>query len=95
MNRAKQASSGKLEGGSRTSACSLDDVDHLPGLDVAPFHDPYSVVLSVQDWASSLYLERPEGELLKPLPTRSLRGSFERPGREAPEEGLMALVGAD
>ena len=44
---------------------------------------------------SSLYLERPEGELLKPLPTRSLRGSFERPGREAPEEGLMALVGAD
>jgi putative SOS response-associated peptidase YedK len=64
-----------------------------PGDDIKPFHDRQVVVLPVQDWASWLYLERPEAEILRPLPSGSLTVSLERPGREAPEPSLMALAG--
>jgi putative SOS response-associated peptidase YedK len=64
-----------------------------PGADIKPFHDRQVVVLPVQDWASWLYLERPEAEILRPLPSGSLTVSLERPGREAPEPSLMALAG--
>jgi putative SOS response-associated peptidase YedK len=54
-----------------------------PGPDIAPFHDRQIVVLLVQDWASWLYLDRPEAELLKPLPAGSLAVSLNRRGRVA------------
>ena len=43
-----------------------------PGPDVAPYHDRQIVVLRPGEWASWLYLDKPEGELLKPLEPGSL-----------------------
>lgn len=44
-----------------------------PGPDVAPIHDRQMVVLERADWKAWLDLTRPEVELLRPLPARSLR----------------------
>jgi putative SOS response-associated peptidase YedK len=44
-----------------------------PGPDVAPYHDRQVVVLRPTDWGAWLDLTRPEGELLRPLPTGSLK----------------------
>lgn len=65
-----------------------------PGPDIAPFHDRQVVVLSVENWASWLYLDKDEAELLKPLPAGSLAVSLARPGCEAPTDELLALTGA-
>ena len=62
-----------------------------PGPDVEPFHDRQVVVLPVHDWASWLYLERAEAELLKPLPAGSLTVTLERKGREEPDAELLEL----
>jgi putative SOS response-associated peptidase YedK len=43
-----------------------------PGPDVAPFHDRQIAVLRPEDWRAWLYLDRPEAELLRPLPAGSL-----------------------
>ena len=43
-----------------------------PGADIAPFHDRQVVVMPVQDYATWLYLDKPEAELLTPLPAGSL-----------------------
>lgn len=43
-----------------------------PGPDIAPYHDRQIVVLDAQDAVAWLRLERPEPELLKPLPAGSL-----------------------
>jgi putative SOS response-associated peptidase YedK len=43
-----------------------------PGPDVAPIHDRQMVVLEPSDWLAWLDLTRPEGELLRPLPSGSL-----------------------
>lgn len=43
-----------------------------PGPDVAPYHDRQVAVLRPEDWAPWLYLTKPEGELLRPLPAGSL-----------------------
>jgi putative SOS response-associated peptidase YedK len=43
-----------------------------PGPDVAPIHDRQMVVLERSDWQPWLYLERPEADLLRPLPPGSL-----------------------
>ena len=43
-----------------------------PGPDVAPYHDRQVVVLPPADWASWLYLSRPEADLLKPSPAGAL-----------------------
>ena len=43
-----------------------------PGPDVAPYHDRQVVVLPPADWASWLYLSRPEVDLLKPSPAGAL-----------------------
>ena len=43
-----------------------------PGPDVAPYHDRQVVVLRPALWASWLYLDRPEAELLRSLPARAL-----------------------
>lgn len=62
-----------------------------PGHDVAPFHDRQIAVLPVRDWASWLYLDRPEAELLRPLPAGSLAVSLAREGAEPPPERLLEL----
>ena len=61
-----------------------------PGPDIAPFHQRQIVVLPVQDWASWLYLEKPEADLLKPLPAVSLTVTLARAGKEAPDPTLLA-----
>ena len=43
-----------------------------PGPDVAPIHNRQVVVLERDDWRAWLFLERPEAELLRPLPAGSL-----------------------
>ena len=43
-----------------------------PGADVKPFHNRQIVVLRPEDWAAWIYLTKPEGELLRPLPEGSL-----------------------
>jgi putative SOS response-associated peptidase YedK len=48
-----------------------------PGADVAPYHDRQIVVLPRQDWGAWLDLTRPEAELLRPLPTGSLKAQKE------------------
>lgn len=65
-----------------------------PGPDVAPFHDRQIAVLPVADWAAWLYLEKPEAELLRPLPEGSLRVTLSREGREDPPSALLERAGA-
>lgn len=50
-----------------------------PGPDVAPYHDRQVVVLRPEDWAAWLFLTRPEGDLLKPLPAGALLVETVRP----------------
>jgi putative SOS response-associated peptidase YedK len=63
-----------------------------PGPDIAPFHDRQVVVLAPRDWGSWLYLERPETELLRPLPPRTLSASLQRAGKEEPDPELLKLA---
>jgi len=49
-----------------------------PGEDVAPYHDRQVVVLQREDWVAWLDLTRPQAELLRPLPTGSLKAQRER-----------------
>jgi putative SOS response-associated peptidase YedK len=53
-----------------------------PGADVAPYHNRQVVVLRPQDWAAWLNAEKPEPELLRPLPKGSLDVVTVREGRE-------------
>ena len=53
-----------------------------PGPDVAAYHDRQVVVLPPSDWMAWLYLTKPEGELLRPLPGGSLRAETVRKGRD-------------
>ena len=48
-----------------------------PGPDVALYHDRQVVVLQRNDWRAWLDLTRPEAELLRPLPTGSLKAHLE------------------
>jgi putative SOS response-associated peptidase YedK len=50
-----------------------------PGPDVAPFHNRQVVVQRPENWASWIYLTKPEQELLKPLPAGSLHVETVRP----------------
>lgn len=43
-----------------------------PGPDIEPIHDRQIVILQPKQWAQWLYLTKPEGELLKPLPAGTL-----------------------
>jgi putative SOS response-associated peptidase YedK len=52
-----------------------------PGEDVAPYHDRQIVVLQREDWGRLARLGRAEAELLRPLPTGSLKAQM---GHEAP-----------
>ena len=63
-----------------------------PGPDVAPFHDRQIAVLPVLDWASWLYLDKAEADLVKPLPAGSLVVSLDRMGREPADPALLSLL---
>ena len=63
-----------------------------PGPDVTPFHDRQIAVLPVHDWASWLYLEKPEAELLRPLPAGTLTVTLAREGQEPPPQSLLKLA---
>lgn len=65
-----------------------------PGPDMEPFHDRQVAILAPKEWGHWLYLDRPEGELLRPLPEGSLRVSLHREGRDEPARELLELVGA-
>jgi putative SOS response-associated peptidase YedK len=49
-----------------------------PGDDVSPYHNRRIVVLQPDEWASWLYLAKPEAELLRPLPAGSLHAETVR-----------------
>lgn len=51
-----------------------------PGPDVAPYHDRQVVVLRPENWEAWLYLTKPHGELLRPLPEGSLVAETVRQG---------------
>jgi len=51
-----------------------------PGADMAPYHDRQVCVLRPEEWAAWLFLNRPEGELLRPLPAGSLSVETVRQG---------------
>jgi putative SOS response-associated peptidase YedK len=52
-----------------------------PGADVQPFHNRQVAVLRPQDWKEWIYLEKPEAELLRSLPSGSLNVETVRAGR--------------
>src|SRR6195952_2465832 len=53
-----------------------------PGPDVEPYHNRQVVVLRPEDWASWVYLTKPEAELLRSLPTGALSVETVRSGRD-------------
>lgn len=61
-----------------------------PGPDIERYHDRQVVVLRPEDWASWLYLDRPETELLRPLPPGSLSVQLVRQGKEELDPALFA-----
>ena len=65
-----------------------------PGPDLVPFHDRQVAVLAPKDWGHWLYLDRPEVDLLRPLPEGSLRVTLHREGREQPAKDLLSVVGS-
>ena len=64
-----------------------------PGPDVRAFHDRQVAVLPPHAWGSWLYLEKPEAEILRPLPAGSLQVSLARAGKEPPPDELLARTG--
>ena len=62
-----------------------------PGPNIEPLHDRQVFVLPVQDWASWLNLDKPEADLLKPLPAGSLRVALVRAGKEKSDPPLLEL----
>ena len=61
-----------------------------PGPDLVPFHDRQVAVLAPEDWGHWLYLDRSEGEMLRPLAAGALRVELHREGRELPSPELLA-----
>ncbi|MEQ1770173.1 MAG: SOS response-associated peptidase [Devosia sp.] len=53
-----------------------------PGPDIEPYHDRQVCVLRPEDWSAWLYLTKPEGELLKPLPAGTLKVETVRKGSD-------------
>jgi putative SOS response-associated peptidase YedK len=52
-----------------------------PGPDVEPIHNRQVAVLRPHDWKAWIHLKKPEAELLRPLPARSLHVETVRVGR--------------
>ena len=69
---------------------SEDDSDVLsftmlttaPGPDIEPYHDRQVCVLAPEEWAAWLFLTRPQGELLRPLPKGTLEVTLMRKGSD-------------
>ncbi len=61
-----------------------------PGPDLEDFHDRQVVVLPPRDWATWLYADAPEKELIKPLPAGTLSVKLYRRGKDEPEPKLLA-----
>jgi putative SOS response-associated peptidase YedK len=59
-----------------------------PGEDVQPFHSRQIVVLRPEDWASWIYLSKPEAELLRPLPRGALQVETVRAASDEPRFDL-------
>lgn len=53
-----------------------------PGPDVEPYHNRQIVVLRPEDWTAWIDLTKPEAELLRPLPERSLHVETVREGSD-------------
>jgi putative SOS response-associated peptidase YedK len=53
-----------------------------PGPDVEPYHSRQIVVLRPKDWGAWIYLTKPENELLRPLPPKSLSVETVREGSD-------------
>jgi putative SOS response-associated peptidase YedK len=53
-----------------------------PSPDVQPYHNRQVVVLKPEDWAHWIYLTKPQGELLRPLPEGSLEAETIREGSD-------------
>ena len=49
-----------------------------PGEDVAPYHDRQVAILQREDWSAWLDMTRPGADLLRPLPTGSLKAQMEQ-----------------
>jgi putative SOS response-associated peptidase YedK len=60
-------------------ALSFTMLTTAPGPDIAPYHDRQVCVLRPDEWGDWLFLNRPEEELLKPLPAGSLDVETVRP----------------
>ncbi|WP_303831593.1 SOS response-associated peptidase family protein [Asticcacaulis taihuensis] len=54
-----------------------------PGADIAPYHDRQIVVLPPDDLPHWLYLSRPQGDLLRPLPAGTLLVETVRAGSDS------------
>ena len=59
-----------------------------PGPDIQPYHDRQIVVLPPAEWAAWLYADKPEADLLRPLPAGKLDVTLARAGKEPPESTL-------
>ncbi len=51
-----------------------------PGPDIAPIHDRQIVILPPEQWASWIWLDRSEADLLRPLPAGTLATEIVRQG---------------
>lgn len=60
-----------------------------PGPDLQGFHDRQVVVLPPLDWATWLYGEAPEKDLIKPLPAGALSVRLYREGKDPPDPALL------
>lgn len=56
----------------KEGALSFTMLTTAPGPDIEPYHDRQVCVLTPTDWAHWLFLTRPQGELLRPLPAGTL-----------------------
>jgi putative SOS response-associated peptidase YedK len=53
-----------------------------PSPDVEPYHNRQVVVLKPEDWAHWIYFTKPQAELLRPLPGKSLEAETVREGSD-------------
>jgi putative SOS response-associated peptidase YedK len=54
----------------------------IPVEAILPCHNRQIVVLQPQDWTAWIYLNKPEAELLRPLPAGSLHAETVRQGSD-------------
>lgn len=82
VNAPFMAIAGLWRGGQGNQPPAFTMLTTEPGSDVEPYHNRQVVVLWPKDWASWIYLTKPESELLKPLPPGSLEVETIRKGSD-------------